>query len=160
MSWQTEKPKTKQIEVSIWIWAHYQDAIVWHMSSKPVSKQKMTVKRLEVLFWPEWRNEQTIFRSRQPFCGISGTFPAIFRHILKKCNNNSCNISFLGVSQLQEKMTYSNDSSNAENLHEIAFNMCVLLEMTLFDLWPLCFVRKNFSISFKPVWIDRSLQYE
>ena len=154
MCWQTKKPET-----SIWIWAHYQDAIV-HMSSKPVSKQKMTVKRLEVLFWPERRNWQTIFWSRQPFCGISGIFPVICRHILNKFNDNSCNISSLEVLQLQEKMTYSSDSSNGENLHEIALNMCVLLEMTLFDLWPLCFVRKNFSISFKPVWIDRSLQYE
>ena len=94
-----------------------------HAPSKHMSKRKMTIKLLEVLIWPKLRIWQTIFWACQPFCGLSGTFPAIFRHISKKFRENSCNVHSLEVFQLWVKISYSNKSLNGENLPRIALNM-------------------------------------
>ena len=90
-----------------------------HAPTKRMSKQKMTIKLLEVLFWPKLRIWQTIFWACQPFRGLSGTFSAIFRHISKKFRENSCNVHSLEVFQLWVKISYSNKSSNGENLLRI-----------------------------------------
>ena len=148
-----KNPKLKANWISICIWAHYPDAIVWHMSSKRESNQTMTWKRLDVLNECNFRMEVTSASKTdlrfcfdlsgvigRPFLGLAShfaVFPAHFQHILRQLNGNSCNISCLEVSQLQEKMTYTNDGSIGENLDKIALNMSILQEMTLFDLWPL-----------------------